>query len=201
VGPAAPDRAPHVRVPPGAADLERWPWFPPFVRARHRRRLGLPATPIDVRGCAPSPVPRDDVPTALALAPAAVVDEEWLLVALALGTPCATTDEVAHSVLPEHGRKAVAIGCPDELDGLASSLAVGPDQARRSWAARVAASALDLTCLARRLGRSLGILGSRDRHHLDARLSELGTHAASLVAQRVRAAVGTLPRDDPEACA
>jgi hypothetical protein len=195
IGPLAPDEGRHVRVRGGAADLERWPWFPPFVRARNRRRVGLPDTAIDVRASAAKPIPHDDVPTALALAPAAVVDEEWLLVALALGTLCVATEDVVSSVAPERGREFVAIGSPGELGELASTLATAPDQARRSRAARAFASTLDLAQVARRVLRSLGIEDSGGRDDLATRLSELGTPATSAVARRALGAAATLSRD------
>jgi hypothetical protein len=195
VGPAAPDEGRHVRVGRGAGDLERWPWFPPFVRARNRRRVGLPDTAIDVRASAAHPIPHDDVPTALALASAAVVDEEWILVALALGTLCVATEDVVASVAPERGREIVAIGGPGELGELASTLATAPDQARRSRAARAFASTLDLAQVARRVLRSLGIEDSGGRDDLATRLSELGTPATSAVARRALGAAATLSGD------
>ena len=195
VGPAAPDQDRHVRVRRGAADLGRWSWFPPFVRARNRRRVGLPDTAIDARACAANPIPHNDVPTALALASAALVDEEWLLVALALGTLCVATEDVVASVVPERGREFVAIGSPSELGELASTLAAAPDQARRSRAARAFASTLDLAQTARRVLRSLGIERSGGRDDLATRLSELGTPATSPVARRALGAAATLSRD------
>jgi hypothetical protein len=195
IGPLVPDGGRHVRVRRGAADLERWPWFPPFVRARNRRRVGLPDTAIDVRASAANPIPHDDVPTALALAPAAVVDEEWLLVALALGTLCVATEDVVSSVAPERGREFVAIGSPGELGELASTLATASDQARRSRAARAFASTLDLAQVARRVLRSLGIEDSGGRDDLATRLSELGTPATSAVARRALGAAAALSRD------
>jgi hypothetical protein len=195
VGPVAPDEGRHVRVRRGAADLERWPWFPPFVRARNRRRVGLPDTAIDVRASAANPIPHDDVATALALASAAVVDEEWLLVGLALGTLCAATEDVVSSAVPERGREFVAIGRPGELDELASALTTAPDQARRSREARAFASTLDLAQVGRRVLRSLGIEDSGGHDDLATRLSELGTPATSAVARRALGAAATLSRD------
>jgi hypothetical protein len=195
VGPVAPDEGRHVRVRRGAADLERWPWFPPFVRARNRRRVGLSDAAIDVRASAANPIPLDDVPTALALASAAVVDEEWLLVALALGTLCVATEDVVSSVVPEPGRDVVTIGDPGELGELASALATAPDQARRSRAGRAVASTLDLAHGGRRVLRSLGIEDSGGRDDLATRLSELGTPATSAVARRALGAAATLSRD------
>lgn len=195
VGPVAPDEGRHVRVRRGAADLERWPWFPPFVRARNRRRVGLPDTAIDARASAANPIPRDDVPTALALASAAVVDEEWLLVALALGTLCVATEGVVSSVAPERGPEFVAIGSPGELGELASALTTAPDQARRSREARAFASILDLAQVGRRVLRSLGIEDSGGRDDLATRLSELGTPATSAVARRALGAAAILSRD------
>jgi hypothetical protein len=196
VGPAAPDDPPHVRVRAGASDLARWHWFPPFVRARQRRRFGIPDVPFDVRPSARDPILRGDVPTALALAPAAVVDEEWLVVALALGTLCAVSEATGSAVAPDHGPDALAVGAPDELDELAMSLAVASDQARRSRAARALAATFDLDQAARRLARSLRIDDNVARDRVALRLTELGTPVGSFVEGRARAALGPFLRLD-----
>lgn len=188
-GPAAPDAPPHVRVRPGASDLTRWRWFPPFVRARQRRRIGLPDVPIDVRASVPDPIPRSDVPTALALAPAAVVDQEWLAVALALGTLCAVTEETASAAVPGLVHDAITVAPPDDLEEVASSLARAPDQARRSREARALAGTFDLGQAAHRVARSLRIDDTGGGDRIASRLTELGTPLGSFVERRAHAAL------------
>lgn len=189
VGPAAPDAPPHVRVRVGASDLTRWRWFPPFVRARQRRRVGLPDVPIDVRASVRDPIPRSDVPTALALAPAAVVDEEWLVVALALGTLCAVTEATASTVVPGLVHDAITVAPPDDLEEMASSLANAPDQTRRSREARALAGTFDLGQAAHRVARSLRIDDTGGGDRIAPRLTELGTPLGSFVERRAHAAL------------
>lgn len=192
VGPGAPDSPPHVHVPLGARDLGRWRWFPPFVRARQRRRLGLPDVPIDVRASVPDPIPRGDVPTALALATAAVVDEEWLVLALALGTLCAMTEESAAAAVPGLEHDAIVIGPSESLGELAAAIAAAPDRARRSRAARTLAGSFDVGRAAHRVARALRIDDTGGDDRIASRLRELGTPPGSFVERRAHAALDLL---------
>ena len=98
----------------------------PFVRARWRRRLGLADTlVVDVRAghaAASPPLPERLVPTALALTAAAVVDDRWIDVALALGTPVVTDASSARRIDATDGLEVVTAS-PEEAEEAARALA------------------------------------------------------------------------------
>ena len=98
----------------------------PFVRARWRRRLGLAdILVVDVRaGHRARGAPLSDrlVPTALAVAAAAVIDDRWIDVALALGTPVVCDADSARRIGATDGVELVTAS-PEEADETARALA------------------------------------------------------------------------------
>ena len=91
------DREVVLPLPKGpGVDSASLPPLAPHVRRRWRERFGLaPALVVDTAALAPH-----DVPTALAVAAAAVVDRNHLPTALALGCPVATDASAAAAVAP-----------------------------------------------------------------------------------------------------
>ena len=189
----SPDRdhtRPAQRVPvpvPGIRASQAWP-VAPFVRARWRRRLGLPAG----WTVAVADLDADLLDTALALAAAVVVPGELLLGALSWGQACVTTAEGARAVGAADGVEAVvaASGEPAEL---AAELA--GDERRAACLGRRGRRLVerhhDLDLAAARLARLLGLAppvagpAAAARRHLD----ELRTPAGSPVRARVAAAL------------
>jgi hypothetical protein len=183
---AAVARADVVLAPPGVAvhgaatvlTLPRVdPWrhrpVPPFVRARWRRRLGLPDDFVVAFGYSPETTvgPRS-VATVLALASVAAVRGEHALLALALGTPIVTDAATAGALGARDGRELVVMSGddPDFAAGVgvdagaiaaATALASRPvDCARLGRRARELVEAHhDPEAVARELTTRLGIVG------------------------------------------
>ena len=123
-----PDVAGHVDavvIPHPALDPAEHRPVTPFVRARWRRRLGLADTlVVDVRaghGGDGPPLPEGLVPTALALAAAAVVDDRWIDLALAFGTPVVTDASSARCIGATEGVE-VLTASPDDAEETARAL-------------------------------------------------------------------------------
>ncbi len=155
------------------------PPLAPHVRRRWRARLGLdPDLVVDTVALDPT-----DVPTALALAAAAVVELRHLPVALALGCP-AVTDGAAAAAVGARPERDLLVG--ERADAVA--LAADPVQAARlSRAARaLAVSRLDPeTTVATLLERwGLGPQPSPEVR-VNAVLAELGTAPGAPVRARV----------------
>lgn len=162
----------------GAVDTAALPPIAPHVRRRWRERLGLP--PLLVVDTAALTL--DDVPTGLALAAAAVVDEPHLPLALALGCPTVTTAAVAASV-----------GAVDDVDVVvgerADADALAADDVRASALSRHAraraVATLDPAPAAAAVVAALGLGADPTPHTLvDARLAELGTSPAAPIRRR-----------------
>jgi hypothetical protein len=150
------------------------PWrhrpVPPFVRARWRRRLGLPDDLVVAFGYSPETTvgPRS-VATVLALASVAAVRGEHALLALALGTPVVTDAATAGALGAHDGRELVVMPGDDENDvgagggaiAAATTLASRPvDCARLGRRARELVEARhDPEAVARELTTRLGIVG------------------------------------------
>ena len=85
------DPATTLAIPSELIDVDAHPPLSPFVRARWRERLGLPANLV-VRVGYHDPWPGDDasIAAALAVCSAAAVRGPWTLTALALGTAVVT---------------------------------------------------------------------------------------------------------------
>lgn len=94
----------------------------PFVRSRWRSRLGFPADFVVDARAGSDAVPERLVPTALALAGAAVVDTRWLDLALALGTPVVTDAASARRAGATSGTE-VLVADPGEAGSVAADVA------------------------------------------------------------------------------
>src|SRR5205807_322393 len=89
---------------PDGIDARRFLPMTPFVRARWRAHLGLPARlVVGVDVLDGDDLPDDLVPTALALASAVAVRGSVLLAALAWGAACATDADTAEACAARHG--------------------------------------------------------------------------------------------------
>ena len=172
----------------------------PFVRARWRRRLGLAdALVVDVRAghaAASPPMPERLVPTALAVAAAAVVDDRWIDVALALGTPVVTDASSARRIGATDGIEVVTAS-PEEVEETARALARDLPRAAALGRAgrRHCEHHHDLRTPAAEVAARLGLADQRlDAEKMVRRhLGELWTPADARVAARATAAVAPLP--------
>jgi hypothetical protein len=159
-------------------DTAAWPPLPPHVRRRWRQRLGLPADlVVDTATLAP-----EDVPTALAVAAAAVVAEPDLPLALALGCPSVVTSATAAALGVRAGLQVVA-------GGRAEAEALAGDDARAARLARLgrrfALARLDPARTAEALLAAWGLAPEGPVARVDERLAELGTAPAGPVRRRV----------------
>jgi hypothetical protein len=173
-------------------DTASWPPLPPHVRRRWRQRLGLdPDLVVDTAALDP-----DDVPTALAVAAAAVVAEPDLPLALALGCPSVVGAEAA----------AAAVGAVDELHvvvgGRPEAEALAADDRRAALlsrqARRLARDTLDPARPADVLLRAWGIAPTGPVARVDERLAELGTAPAGPVRRRVADALAPFTAESPD---
>ena len=196
-----------VVIPRPALEPTDYRPLTPFVRSRWRKRLGL-ATDlvVDVRTRRPeggTALPDRLVPTALAVAAAAISDDRWLDVALALGTPVVTDADSARSIGAVDGDELVTAS-PGEAEEAARKL--GQDLARAAALGRAGRRRCerrhDLRTPAAEVAARLGLTG----HALDAehmvrrRLGELWTPPDARISARASAALaGFAPR--PEATA
>ncbi|MGH9182606.1 MAG: glycosyltransferase [Acidimicrobiales bacterium] len=191
--PVVADRLGEVAVlfPRGAVDPHGHHPLPPFVRARWRRRLGFPAhLVVDLRTTRHL-VPAGLVPTALALAGAAVVDGRWLEPALALGTPVVADRRSALGVGATPGQELVVAEGADALPA-AESLATDVRRAAALGRAgrRLIERRNDHRSPATEVARRLGIIACADALGIvEGRLDELWTPPLAAVAQRARGAV------------
>jgi len=211
---AADGRAPEVHagrgvvvVPKGAIDAESLPPLSLLLRRRWRARLGLPDLLL-VAVAAPDPAPAlhgvvdvgsaADVPTALAVASAAVVTGAWLSTALALGTPVVTDWGSASGLRAADGEHVIVrpverVG--EALDHLARSELEAAPLARR--ARLLVEERLDIGTVAGAVASHLGFspppaprpTGSAS---IDERLDELRTPAVAHIRTRAAAAVAAL---------
>ncbi len=176
--------AERIALPTGhLVDTAAAPPLPPHVRRRWRERLGLP--PLLVVDTAA--LVTDDVPTALAVAAAAVVDLDHLPLALALGCPTVTDADAAAAVGALDGVHVV-VG----ERAAADALAVDDHRAAAlSWHGRaLAVATLDPAAAATAVLAALGLgPGPGPVARLDDRLAELGTDPAAPVRRRAAAAL------------
>ncbi len=170
---------PLVRPGPDAVATATLPPLAPHVRRRWRARLGL-APDLVVDTLALHPV---DVPTALAVAAAAVVDRRDLPQALALGCPTVTDAGSAAAVGARPDRDLV-VG--DRSD----AVALAADEVRAARLSRharaLAMARLDPEVTAATILRRWGLdpaTGPVDR--VDAALADLGTAAGAPARARV----------------
>jgi hypothetical protein len=189
-----------VALPPDAIEADAVAPVPPFVRERWRRRAGLdPALVVAVGVPGATPLPAEAVPTALAVAAAAVVAGPSLLTALALGTPVVTDAASAARVGAQDGVE-VLVADPADAPAVARRLAGDPVQAaalsRR--ARRLVERRFDLVPAAAELAARLGLAraASSPAARLDAALAELGTPPGARPAVRAADALAALVRQD-----
>lgn len=210
VGPETPDRVPvgppvatidgaHLTVgdetfdlPGGATvDTAAWPPILPHVRRRWRQRLGLPDDlVIDTADLDPA-----DVPTALAVAAAAVVARPDLPLALALGCPSVVTAETAAAV-------GVVGGVEVVVGERADAEAIAADDRQASYLSRqghlAATHRLDPARTADALLRAWGLTREGPVARFDERLAELGTAPTGPIRRRQADALTLFdPRPEP----
>jgi hypothetical protein len=171
-------------------DTASWPPLPPHVRRRWRQRLGLdPELVVDTAALDP-----DDMPTALAVAAAALVTGADLPLALALGCPSVVSAEAAATV-----------GAVDELHvvigGRVDAEALATDDRRAALLSRqarlLARTRLDPARPADVLLRAWGIAPTGAAARVDERLAELGTAPAGPVRRRVADALAPFTEPKP----
>lgn len=168
----------------------------PFVRSRWRSRLGFPAEfLVDARAGAGA-ISEPLVPTALALASAAVVGARWLDHALALGTPVITDAASAHKAGANFGIE-VLVAEGDEAGALAAGVVGDSPRAAALGRAgrRLYERRHDLDGAAVELARRLGLNGPplSAEAVVQERLDEMWTPPGAQVAVRARVAVAALP--------
>jgi len=179
------DRTALDLVGGAGVDTAAWPPLPPHVRRRWRQRLGLaPDLVVDTAALDP-----DDVPTALAVAAAAVVAEADLPLALALGCPSVVTTEAAAG-LGAVDQHHVVVGARPEADALAG------DDRRAALLSRqghqMARATLDAARTADALLRAWGLGPTGPVARLDERLDELGPSRTGPVRHRAADAFALL---------
>lgn len=154
------------------------PPLAPHVRRRWRRRLGL-ADDLVVDTAALDPL---DVPTALAVAAAAVVDARHLPAALALGCPVVTDASSARRVGAVDGQEVV-VGNRDDAAALAA------DDRRASGLSRrahdLAVTRFDPSTTASRLLDLWGLADETPKGRVEAALADLGTAPGAAPRRRV----------------
>lgn len=174
----------------------------PYVRSRWRSRLGFPADMVvDVRSGIDGLLDDAVVPTALALAGAAVVDRHWIDVALALGAPVITDAETAQHCGASAG---IEVEVTDPDDALSAAWSLAEDVARSAALGRAGRRHCerrhDHRSAAALVATWLGLTrGVNDAHHLmRQRLGELWTPADARISMRASAAVrGLAPLASP----
>jgi hypothetical protein len=152
--------------------------------------LGLPDDlVVDTAAVAP-----DDVPTALAVAAAAVVDARHLPTALALGCPTVTDAASAAAVGAEDGRH-VRLGTRRDAEALAADDVGAATLSRHGH--ELAVGRLDPATAAARLVRLWGLADASPAGRVGAALDELGTAPGSLPARRSAAALALFAAPSP----
>ncbi len=179
-----------LAIPHDVIDVDAHPPLSPFVRARWRERLGLPANLV-VRVGYQDPWPTDDaaITAALAVCSAAAVRGPWTLTALTLGTAVVTDESDAQRL---GARDGTALVVAEPVHAAARAVAIGadwPEAARLGHEARhFVERAHSWSGLARTLLDRLGIERPRVPYQplagLQLRLDELGTPPDALVALR-----------------
>ena len=167
-----------VYLPAAGLDLSVLPVVPLLTRARLSELHGLPSR-LDLA------VDRAaERTTSLALASAAVVEDDLVPLALALGTPSVVTEAAAERFDLRRGQVALVARRPDEADRMAAALARDEERSAalagraRSFAERH----LDTAPAVSRLRRALGL--EAEPALVDLRLDELGTPPGSRLRRR-----------------
>ncbi len=177
---------------PDVVATAAWPPLAPHVRRRWRQRLGLdPDLVVDT--VALDPV---DVPTALAVAAAAVVDRRDLPLALALGCPT-VTDAGAASAVGAEPDVDVVVGDRAAAVALAADDVRAARLSRRGRALAVARLDPEVTAAALLDRWGLGPAAT-PLARLDAALAELGTAPGAPVRARAASATALLAPSDPD---
>ncbi len=196
VAAAAGDRA--VLLPDPAVEADAVAPVPPFVRERWRRRAGLdPSWVVAIGVPGATPLPDGAVPTALAVAAAAVVVGPELVTALALGTPVVTDAHSAARVGAEAGTDLLVV---PPADAMAVAAVVATDPVRAASlsrrARRLVERRFDLAPAAATLAGRLGLDTARRGPFaaVDAALAELGTPSGARPAARAAEALAALGR-------
>lgn len=170
-----------VYLPAAGLDLSVLPVVPLLTRARLRELHGLPSRLVLAVDRAALPAERT---TSLALASAAVVEDDLVPLALALGTPSVVTEAAAERFDLRRGQVALVARRPDEADRMAAALARDEERSAalagraRSFAERH----LDTAPAVSRLRRALGL--EAEPALVDLRLDELGTPPGSRLRRR-----------------
>lgn len=180
----------YLFVPPdGGLDVDAIPPVPPFLRARIRRREGLPSRMVvDLRR---GELPEELVPAALSVCSACVATGGAVEQALARATPTVTDADSAAALGARAGIE-VAVGEDGELTALAEELASDERAAAALSRAgrRLVESRRRRSHVAPALAAALGLFvapGSRPR--IDAVLDTMNTPARALIRSRVRIAL------------
>ncbi len=185
-GPTTKDVAAPIRVPRRGVDTRALAVIPLLTRSQLRSAHGLP-DPL-VLAVDPSASPADRS-TGLALASAAVVSEDLVPLALALGTPSVVTPEVADRMGLEDGNQVAVEGLGIDSDRRAARLArdqpAAASMARR--ARRFAEDHLDLARPVEQLQRALGLIPAPSV--IERRLAELSTPPSSRLNRRAAEAM------------
>ncbi len=184
------DAATTLAIPSDVIDADAHPPLSPFVRARWRERLGLPANLV-VRVGYNDPWPGDDasIAAALAVCSAAAVRGPWTLTALALGTAVVTDASDAERLGARDGVELLVEAPVSAPTRAATVEADWPEAARLgNEARRLVEQRYSWSALARELLDRLGIerprVPSVPLAGLQARLDGLGTPPASPAALR-----------------
>jgi len=183
-------------VPAPSVDGAAWRPMMPFVRARLRRRLGLPDGLVAVVGTVDAPALADETANdALLLAAAAVVGPGHVLRALALATPTvcdAATAELVGAVAGEHVVVATSAEAREAAAHLAADLERAAVLGRQGR--RLVESRHDIAASARRVAAALGLapVGPPPVGRVAGLLEDLGTPVGAGIAARVAGAVGSL---------
>jgi hypothetical protein len=187
-----------VALPAESFEADAVAPVPPFVRERWRRRAGLdPALVVAVGVPGATALPDDAVPTALAVAAAAVVGGPWLLPALALGAPVVTDAASAARVGAADGAEVV-VAPRGDAPAVARQLAGDPVRAaalsRR--ARRLVEQRFDLAPATAELAARLGLdrAARSPFARVDAALAELGTPPGARPAVRAAEALSAFGR-------
>jgi hypothetical protein len=193
---------PVAVVPAPSIDGTEWRPVAPFVRARWRRRLGLPDRLVAVVGTPAAPTMDDQTAAdALFLCSAAVVGPGHVLRALALGTPTVCDPDVAALVGAIDGRH-VLVASGAEASTAADELA--RDLTRAAAFGRAGRQLVeanhDIAAAARRVAELLDLptVGDAPVAAVAGVLDDLGTPADAGVVARVAGAVGTLGPTGPD---
>lgn len=187
---------PVVVVPAPGVGAGDWQPIVPFVRARLRRRLGLPERLVVIVGTPDATPIADDVAAdALRLCAAAVVGPGHVLRSLALATPTVCDAATADLVGAVDGRDVVVAS---GSDARAAAEDLAGDQRRATLLARagrlLVAERHDAAGAARRIAAALALpaAGSAPVARVADELEALGTPLDATVTGRVATAVASL---------